>query len=101
LILYTIWSIIEKNRGVEMKIQTSVRVEEEFYKEAKEVFEKFGLSFADAVNLFLAKVAMERGIPFELKLPSKELEDRVKNIKNNQNVEIYESSDKLFDDLGI
>lgn len=29
-------------RGVEMKIQTSVRVEDSFYKEAKTVFTKFG-----------------------------------------------------------
>jgi len=46
-----------------MKIQTSVRVEDVFYNEAKEVFQRFGLSFGDAVNIFLAKVAMEKGIP--------------------------------------
>ena len=44
-----------------MKIQTSVRVEDSFYKEAKTVFSKFGLSFGDAVNIFIAKVAMEKG----------------------------------------
>ncbi|SFP18652.1 type II toxin-antitoxin system RelB/DinJ family antitoxin [Hydrogenimonas thermophila] len=52
-----------------MKIQTSVRVEERFYKEAKKVFDSFDLSFTDAVNIFLAKVAMEKKIPFELALP--------------------------------
>ena len=49
-----------------------------FYEEAKEVFNKLGLSFGDAVNIFLAKVAMENGIPFELKLPSKEWEKNQK-----------------------
>jgi len=52
-----------------MKIHTSVRVEDMFYNEAKEVFQRFGLSFGDAVNIFLAKVAMEQGIPFDLTLP--------------------------------
>ena len=28
------------------------------------IFSKFGLSFGDAVNIFLAKVAMEKSIPF-------------------------------------
>ena len=51
-----------------MRVQTSIRVDEEFYKEAREVFKKFGLTFGDAVNIFLAKVAMEKGIPFDLKL---------------------------------
>ena len=35
-----------------MKIQTSVRVDDIFYNDAKEVFSRFGLSFGDAVNIF-------------------------------------------------
>jgi DNA-damage-inducible protein J len=62
-----------------MKIQTSVRVEESFYKEAKKVFDSFDLSFTDAVNIFLAKVAMEKKIPFELAL--------------SKNIEIVDKSD--------
>jgi len=78
-----------------MKMQTSVRVDDVFYNEAKEVFSRFGLSFGDAVNLFLAKVSMEKRIPFELSLPSDELNARVENIKENKNIEIYKSADKL------
>lgn len=84
-----------------MKMQTSVRVDDVFYNEAKEVFNRFGLSFGDAVNLFLAKVSMEKRIPFELSLPSDELTARVENIKADKNTLIYESADKLFEDLGI
>jgi len=84
-----------------MKIQTSVRVEDKFYNEAKEVFQKFGLSFGDAVNIFLAKVAMERGFPFDLTLPSDELEKRVKNLEDNKNTQTYKKANELFDDLGI
>jgi DNA-damage-inducible protein J len=74
-----------------MRIQTSIRVEKEFYEEAKEVFKKLGLSL----------VAMEKGIPFNLKVPSKELEKRIHNIENNKNVQTYETTKELFDDLGI
>ncbi|MEA2029173.1 MAG: type II toxin-antitoxin system RelB/DinJ family antitoxin [Campylobacterota bacterium] len=84
-----------------MKIQTSVRVEDKFYNEAKEVFQQFGLSFGDAVNIFLAKVAMEKGIPFDLKLPSDELESRIENIKTDTNTQSYKTSEELFEDLGI
>lgn len=84
-----------------MKMQTSVRVDDVFYKEAKEVFSRFGLSFGDAVNLFLAKVSMEKKIPFELSLPSDELTDRVQNIKDKKNTTTYKRADKLFEDLGI
>jgi DNA-damage-inducible protein J len=84
-----------------MRMQTSIRVEKEFYEEAKEVFKKFGLSFGDAVNMFLAKVAMEKGIPFELKVPSEELEKRMENIENNKNVQTYNNSEEFFEDVGL
>ena len=84
-----------------MKIQTSVRVEDTFYKEAKNIFAKFGLSFGDAVNIFLAKVAMEKSIPFDLSLPSKELEKRIYNLENSKNTRIYRTAGELFEDLGI
>ncbi len=84
-----------------MKIQTSVRVEDSFYKEAKTIFSKFGLSFGDAVNIFIAKVAMEKKIPFDLSLPTKELETRVKNIEDKKNIEIFNTANELFEELGI
>ncbi len=59
-----------------MKIQTSVRVEDRFYKEAKKVFDRFGLSFGDAVNIFLSKVSMEQAIPFEISLPEENISHR-------------------------
>jgi len=84
-----------------MKMQTSVRVEDVFYNESKEVFKKFGLSFGDAVNIFLAKVAMEKAIPFDLSIPTEELNKREKNIKENKNIEVFKTSNELFKDLGI
>ncbi len=85
-----------------MKMQTSVRVEDKFYNESKEVFSKLGLTFADGVNIFLAKVAMEKKIPFELSIePSDELITRIENIKKDKNTKSYKNSDQFFNDLGI
>ncbi len=82
-------------------MQTSIRVEKEFYEKAKKVFNQLGHTFGDAVNVFWAKVAMEKGIPFELKLPSKELKKRINNVEKNKNIKTYSNSKELFDDLGI
>ncbi len=84
-----------------MKLQTSVRVDETFYNDSKKVFDAFGLSFGDAVNMFLAKVAMEKKIPFDLSLPSDELVKRAENIRVDKNTTVYQSSDEAFKDLGI
>jgi DNA-damage-inducible protein J len=89
-------------QGATMKMQTSVRVEDKFYNESKEVFANLGLTFADGVNIFLAKVAMEKKIPFELSItPSEELNTRIKNIQEQKNIQSYKDSKELFDDLGI
>ena len=84
-----------------MKIQTSVRVENTLYNEARDVFSKFGLTFGDAVNIFLAKVAMEKAIPFELSVPSEELEARINNLNTDKNTQVYNTANELFEDLGI
>jgi len=85
-----------------MKMQTSVRVDDKFYNESKEVFSKLGLTFADGVNIFLAKVAMEKKIPFELSIePGKELISRIENLKEDKNTNTYKNTKELFDDLGI
>ena len=79
-----------------MKVQTSVRVEESSYKQAKRVFDRFGLSFADAVNLFLSKVAIDQAIPFEISLPEDEKCDNLSNrvfekICDNEEDEAYDA----------
>ena len=84
-----------------MKRQTSVRIDNEFYKNSKEVFDALGLSLGDAVNLFLAVVSMEKKIPFELTLPSEDIKKRIENIENNINTETYKTAGDLFKELGI
>lgn len=84
-----------------MKIQTSVRVEEEFYQEAKIVFKKVGLSFGDAVNLFLSKVSMEQGLPFSISIPQKhkEEDDLMKLQESSMSSTWDNEEDKAWDDL--
>ncbi len=83
-----------------MRIQTSVRVEDKFYREAKKVFDAFGMSFGDATNIFLAKVAMEKRFPFDLSITD-ELSSRIENIDNNRNSSVYKDTKELAEDLGI
>ncbi len=82
-----------------MRVQTSLRIEDKFYKDAKVVFSSLGLSFGDAVNIFLAKVAIEKALPFALEVPSNELSDRVENINKDKNTQVFDSVDELFSSL--
>ena len=51
--------------------QTSIKVDPEAWKEAKEIFKAYNLTVSDAINIFLNKVRLEKGLPFEVKLPQK------------------------------
>lgn len=47
------------------------RVEPQIKEEAEEILEKLGIPMSNAVGMFLRQVVMQRGIPFEMKLPPK------------------------------
>jgi len=46
------------------------RVSSDLKSETDSIFREIGLSTSQAIILFLKKVKMERGIPFELKVPN-------------------------------
>lgn len=52
-----------------------VRVEPELKEQVEIVLEQLGIPISNAINIFLKQVVMQRGIPFDVKLPtSKPLE---------------------------
>jgi len=46
------------------------RVEPEIKKQAEEVLNQLGIPMSNAVGMFLRQVVLQRGIPFEIKLPA-------------------------------
>ena len=49
------------------------RVEPELKKQAEVVLEQLGIPMSNAVGMFLKQVVLQRGIPFEMKLPDKKV----------------------------
>jgi DNA-damage-inducible protein J len=45
------------------------RVEPEIKKQAEQVLEQLGIPMSNAIGLFLRQVVLQRGIPFDMKLP--------------------------------
>ena len=54
------------------KTQTTIRLDENDYKEAKDILKYIGMSYAQAVNMFNRMIVLERGLPFEAKIPNEE-----------------------------
>lgn len=45
------------------------RVEPEVKEQAEKILDRLGIPMSNAVGMFLRQVALQRGIPFEMKLP--------------------------------
>ncbi|WP_324172128.1 type II toxin-antitoxin system RelB/DinJ family antitoxin [Sulfurimonas sp.] len=69
---------------------TSIKLDKQIKKEAKEVFAKLGISMGDAVNMFLAQVSMTKSIPFEMKIPNEETKKVFQDILNGKNIEKFD-----------
>ena len=46
------------------------RVEPEIKEQAEQVLDRLGIPMSNAVGMFLRQVVLQKGIPFEMKLPS-------------------------------
>ena len=54
------------NKIINPKVQTSLRLEEETFNEAKEILKSLGMNFTEAVNVFASMVVQEKGLPFDV-----------------------------------
>ncbi|MGZ8547126.1 MAG: type II toxin-antitoxin system RelB/DinJ family antitoxin [Sulfuricurvum sp.] len=78
--------------------QTSIKVDPIAWESAKAVFKEYNLTLSDAINIFLNKVRLEQGMPFDIKVPSKQLDMAMKESKNNEG-SFHDTLDDLIDDL--
>ena len=50
-----------------------VRVEPEIKEQAEAILDQLGIPMSSAVSMFLRQIVLQRGIPFEMKLPEEPL----------------------------
>ena len=83
------WNVNE----VVKKERSNLYLNSEIKEKAKRILSHYGLSLSDAVNIFLAQVVLENGIPFKVRIPNKEtlkvMEETVKG-KNLEEVSLEE-----------
>jgi DNA-damage-inducible protein J len=81
-----------------MKTQTTIRVDDPTYQEAKKILSQIGMTYSQAISVFNSMIVLNRGIPFDLKLPLTETEIALKELENRDG-KIFKNTDELFNDL--
>jgi DNA-damage-inducible protein J len=80
------------------KVQTSLRLDEDKFSEAKEILRSLGLNFTEAVNIFTSMVVANKGLPFDVKIPTKEFKNSIVELET-KNGQSFETAEELFKDL--
>jgi len=81
------------------KIRTNVYLDADIKKKAQEIFKQYGMGLSDAFNIFLAQSVMQRGIPFEIKIPNEETATAIKEAKEGKKMSKI-SIDELKKEIG-
>jgi len=81
-----------------MKTQTTIRVDEKNYFEAKDILKKLGLSYSQAISVFNNMIVLNNGLPFEVKIPTKETQKALSELEDKKG-KSYTNVDDLFNEL--
>jgi DNA-damage-inducible protein J len=74
------------------------RVDESLKHDAEDILKELGLNTSQAINIFLKKIVSQRGIPFDLKVPSKQLKNAMIEAKNSEGT-YHDNIDVMMKDL--
>jgi len=74
------------------------RIEPLLKQESEKTLSALGLNMTQAITLFLQQVRLQKGLPFEVKLPTEETKKALNELQTRQGA-VFSSVDALFDDL--
>jgi DNA-damage-inducible protein J len=75
------------------------RVEPKLKNEVEAIFEEVGLNQTSAINLFYRYVKLNKGLPFEIKIPNAETIKSMKNVERGAVSKSYNKLNELIKDL--
>ncbi|MEA1893004.1 MAG: type II toxin-antitoxin system RelB/DinJ family antitoxin [Campylobacterota bacterium] len=68
------------------KVRTNVYLDSEMKAKAQKIFKIYGMGLSDAFNMFLSQSVLERGIPFQIKIPNDETIKAIEDARNSKNM---------------
>ncbi|EGM3393657.1 type II toxin-antitoxin system RelB/DinJ family antitoxin [Salmonella enterica] len=80
------------------------RIDETLKDQAADVLAEMGLTISDLIRITLTKVAREKALPFDLRIPNELTSRTIENSEAGEaGVDIHKAkdADDLFDQLGI
>ncbi|MDP2195150.1 MAG: type II toxin-antitoxin system RelB/DinJ family antitoxin [Rhodocyclaceae bacterium] len=77
------------------------RIDETLKEEASAVLADMGLTVSDVVRIVLTKVAKDKALPFEMRVPNKLTVETLAKSERGEDVHHAKDAKDLFEQLGI
>ncbi len=77
------------------------RVDERLKNNVEAIFAQLGLSMSEAITLFLKQCELQKGLPFEVKIPNEETLKVFSETDNRKNLHHYTNANEMFEELDI
>lgn len=77
------------------------RMEPGLKKETERILDQLGLNTTEAIRIFFKQVIINRGLPFEMKIPNESTHQAIIDSKEGQNLEKFETVEELLEDLDV
>ncbi len=77
----------------------SIRIDSETKVQSQKVLKQLHMTMSEAVAVFLKQVALQRGIPFEIRIPTELTARTLEKSEKGEEIKSFDSVDALFEDL--
>lgn len=81
--------------------QLNVRVDPEIKNKASMILKTIGMNTSEAINIFLRRIIMEHGIPFDMRIPNEETIQAMEDIEHNLNLTRCDSVEDMWEKIGV
>jgi DNA-damage-inducible protein J len=77
------------------------RIEPQLKHDAEEILDQLGLSQTEAIRIFYKQIVINKGLPFEVKVPNRTTLKAINDAENNKNIVECSDENDLFGKLNL
>lgn len=77
------------------------RIEPQLKHDAEEILEQLGLNQTEAIRIFYKQIVINKGLPFEVKIPNNTTKKAIYEVEHNKNIVECSDEDDLFSKLNL
>lgn len=96
-----LWQQQGHTRGVSKSATIRTRIEPSLKSEVEDILAQLGLTASETVHLLYRQIQLQRGLPFDVRIPNPLTARTLKASKTGKSVKRFASKKELFADLGV